>query len=146
MQCYASGEVRCGIVLSVVISICVIELFVILILLVVILSFISLVSRSHFSHMFSLYSHGILGVVFTVHLGHVATAYHLNERGVGRPALTMRHVTRRNYSSHVAMYIRWPCKVNNFWIWMLLSPWFVICATLLRSRLIASAKDTRRHR
>ena len=43
VQCYASGEVRCGIVLSVVISICVIELFVsvfhivVLILLVVIL-------------------------------------------------------------------------------------------------------------
>ena len=45
VQCYASGEVRCGIVLSVVISICVIELsvpvlffhIVVLILLVVIL-------------------------------------------------------------------------------------------------------------
>ena len=36
VQCYASGEVRCGIVVSVVISICVIELSV-LILLVVIL-------------------------------------------------------------------------------------------------------------
>ena len=40
--------------------------FVVLILLVVILyQFIPLFSRSHFSHMFSLYSHGILGVVFT---------------------------------------------------------------------------------
>ena len=43
VQCYASGEVRCGIVLSVVISVCVIELsvpvfhVVVLILLVVIL-------------------------------------------------------------------------------------------------------------
>ena len=45
VQCYASGEVRCGIVLSVVISICVIELsvpvllfhIVVLVLLVVIL-------------------------------------------------------------------------------------------------------------
>ena len=45
VQCYASGEVRCGIVFSVVISICVIELsapvlffhIVVLILLVVIL-------------------------------------------------------------------------------------------------------------
>ena len=36
VQCYASGEVRCGIVLSVVISICVLELCV-LVLLVVIL-------------------------------------------------------------------------------------------------------------
>ena len=40
--------------------------FVVLILLVVILyQFIPLFTRSHFSHMFSLYSHGILGVVFT---------------------------------------------------------------------------------
>ena len=40
--------------------------FVVLILLVVILyQFITLFSRSHFSHMFALYSHGILGVVFT---------------------------------------------------------------------------------
>ena len=31
-------------------------------------AFNSLFSRSHFSHMFSLYFHGILGVVFTVHL------------------------------------------------------------------------------
>ena len=59
VQCYASGEVRCGTVVSVVISICVIELsvpvfhIVVLILLVVVLQlFISLVSRSHFSHTF----------------------------------------------------------------------------------------------
>ena len=40
--------------------------FVVLILLVVILyQFNQLFSRSHFSHMFSLYSHGILDVVFT---------------------------------------------------------------------------------
>ena len=69
---YASGEVRCDIVVSVVISICVIELSVpvfqiaVLILLVVILyQFIPLFSRGHFSHMFSLYSHGILGVELT---------------------------------------------------------------------------------
>ena len=43
VQCYASGEVRCGIVVSVVISICVIELsvsvfhIVVLVLLVVVL-------------------------------------------------------------------------------------------------------------
>ena len=65
VQCHASGEMRCGIVLSVVISICVIELsvpvlffhIVVLILLVVILQlFISLVSRSHFSHVFTVFS------------------------------------------------------------------------------------------
>ena len=65
VQCYASGEVRCGIVLSVVISICVIELcvpvllfhIVVLVLLVVVLNFISLVSRSHFfTHVFTVFS------------------------------------------------------------------------------------------
>ena len=51
-------------------STCTILLFhiVVLILLVVILyQFIQVFTRSHFSHMFSLYSHGILGVVFTQH-------------------------------------------------------------------------------
>ena len=44
--------------------------FVVLILLVVILyQFIQLFSCSHFSHLFSLYSHGILGVVFTQNEG-----------------------------------------------------------------------------
>ena len=74
VQCHASGEVRCSVVISVVIGICLIELsvplvqfyFVVLILLVVILyQFIQLFTRSHFSNMFSLYSLGILGVVFT---------------------------------------------------------------------------------
>ena len=72
VQCYASGEVRCGIVVSVVISILsFLSQFyffhiVVLILLVAMLKlFISLLSRGHFSQMFSQYSHGILGVVFT---------------------------------------------------------------------------------
>ena len=56
VQCYASGEMRCGIVVSVVISICVIELSVPVVHIVVL---ILLVSRSHFSLMVSLYSHGI---------------------------------------------------------------------------------------
>ena len=54
-------------------STCTILLFyiVVLILLVVILyQFIQLFTRSHFSHMFSLYSHGILGVVFTPPVGY----------------------------------------------------------------------------
>ena len=90
MQCYASGEVRCSVVISVVISFCLIELsvpvvqfllfhfFVLILLVVILFQFIPLFSRSHFSHMFSLYSHGILGVVFTnpfscvSHLGKLA--------------------------------------------------------------------------
>ena len=72
---------RCSVVISVVISICLIELslhlynllfhIIVLILLVVILyQFIQLFTRSHFSHMFSLYSQGILGVVFTHPVGY----------------------------------------------------------------------------
>ena len=34
--------------------------------------FIQLFTRSHFSHMFLLYSHGILGVVFTGEEAHLA--------------------------------------------------------------------------
>ena len=77
VQCHASGEVRCSVVISVVIGICLIELSVPPILL-----YVSIVlacrtvtvhptlSRSHFSRMFSLYSHGILGAVFTHTVGY----------------------------------------------------------------------------
>ena len=71
---HATVDVQCVLVIRVVIGVHIVMLsvplvvvhFVVLILLVVILyQFIPLFSRSHFSHMFSLYSHGILGVVFT---------------------------------------------------------------------------------
>ena len=100
VHCYASGEVRCGIVLSVVISIRVIELcvpvfhVVVLILLVVILYFISLVSRSHFSNIFSLYSHGILGVVFTP-----PVSYSRPPSAVNDPTVT-KQVNSENHASN----------------------------------------------
>ena len=64
---HAIVDVLCRPVVNVVIGVHIVVVhFVVLILLVVILyQFISLFSSSHFSHMFSLYSHGILGVVFT---------------------------------------------------------------------------------
>ena len=71
---HAIVDVLCRPVVNVVIGVHIVVLFfphvvvhfVVLILLVVILyQFIPLFSHSHFSHMFSLYSHGILGVVFT---------------------------------------------------------------------------------
>ena len=101
VQCYASGEVRCGVV-SVVISICLIELsvpvllfhIVVLILLVVILQFISLFSRSHFSHLFSLYSHGILGVVLTPPVG-----YSRPPSAVNDPTVTAQ-VNSENHASN----------------------------------------------
>ena len=74
---HAIVDVLCRPVVNVVIGVHIVVLFVplvvahfvVLILLVVILyQFIPLFSRSHFSHMFSLYSHGILGVVFTLQM------------------------------------------------------------------------------
>ena len=71
---HAIVDVLCRPVVNVVIGVHIVVLsvplvvvhFVVLILLVVILyQFIPLFNRSHFSHMCSLYSHGILGVVFT---------------------------------------------------------------------------------
>ena len=83
MQCHASGEARCSVVISVVIGICLIEFsvqvglfyffhFVVLILLVVILcQFIPLFSRGHFSHVFSLFSHNNFrcGFLQSQHIG-----------------------------------------------------------------------------
>ena len=82
-MCSATQAVKCGVASSSPSSIasvslrfrstCTFLLFhiVVLILLVVTLyQFIPLFSRSHFSHMFSLYSHGILGVVFTHPVGY----------------------------------------------------------------------------
>ena len=100
VQCYASGDVRCGIVLSVVISICVIDLsvpvlffhIVVLILLAVILSlFIQLFSRSHFSHMFSLYSLGILGVVLTPPVGYSRPPSAVNDPTVTKQVNSENH-------------------------------------------------------
>ena len=77
---HAIVDVLCRPVVNVVIGVHIVVLFVplvvvvhsvVLILLVVILyQFIPLFSRSHFSHMFSLYSHGILGVVFKPGVGY----------------------------------------------------------------------------
>ena len=76
---YAIVNVLCRPVVNVVIGVHIVVLsvplvvvyFVVLILLVVILyQFIPLFSREHCSHMFSLYSHGILGVVFTPPVGY----------------------------------------------------------------------------
>ena len=76
---HAIVDVLCRSVVNVVIGVHIAALFVplvvvhfvVLILLAVILyQFISLAPRSHFSYMFSLYSHGILGVVFTPPVGY----------------------------------------------------------------------------
>ena len=74
MKRHAIVDVLCRPVVNVVIGVHIVVLcvplvvvhFVVLILLVVMLyQFIPLFSRSHFSHIFSMYSHGISGVVFT---------------------------------------------------------------------------------
>ena len=71
---HAIVEVRCvNVVIGVhivVLSVPLVVVRVVPIFLAVILQFISLASRSHYSQMFSLYSHGILGVVFTPPVGY----------------------------------------------------------------------------
>ena len=70
--------------------------FVVLILLVVILQlFISLVSRSHFSHMFSLYSHGISGVVFTPPVGSSRPPSAVNDPTVTKQVNSENHASKK---------------------------------------------------
>ena len=75
---HAIVDVQCVLVIRVVIGVHIVVLSVPLVvvhvvpifLAVILYQFIQLFSRSHFSHMFSLYSHGILGAVFTPPVGH----------------------------------------------------------------------------
>ena len=124
VQCHASGEVRCSVVISVVISVCLIELsgplrtillfhFVVLILLVVILyQFIQLFTRSHFSHMFSLYSHGTLGVVFTPHVG-----YSRPPSAVDDPTVTKQVNSRKSCLEEVHQLLVYQfAQINQYWV------------------------------
>ena len=94
-MCSATQAVKCGVASSSPSSLasvslsfrstCTILLFhiVVLILLVVILyQFIQLFTRRNFSHLFSLYSHGILGVVFTPPVGYSRPPSAVNDPNV----------------------------------------------------------------
>ena len=59
------------------------------------LQFISLVSRSHFSHMFSLYPHGILGVVFTLLVGYSRPPSAVNDPTVIKQLNSENHASNK---------------------------------------------------
>ena len=79
-MCSATQAVKCGVASSSPSSLASVSLsfrstctillyhiFVLILLVVILYQFIQFFTRSHFPHWFSLYSHGILGVVFTEH-------------------------------------------------------------------------------
>ena len=79
VKCHASGEVVCEVcvvqchaIVAVVIGVHILLslpsynfTFPLYVSILLVVQFIQLFTRGHFSHIFSLYSHGILGVVFT---------------------------------------------------------------------------------
>ena len=110
---HAIVDVLCRPVVNVVIGVHIVVLFVphvvvhfvVLILLVAILyQFIPLFSRSYFSHMFSLYSHGILGVVFTPPVGYSRPPV-VNDPTVTKQLNSGNHASKKcpNY-----LFIRFP--------------------------------------
>ena len=96
-------------------STCTILLFhiVVLILLVVILyQFIQLFTRSHFSHMFSLYSHGILGVVFTHTVG-----YSRPPSAVNDPTVTKQVNSGKSCLEEVSQLLVYQVAlINQYWV------------------------------
>ena len=97
---HAIVEVRC---VNVVIGVHIVALSVPLVvvrvvpifLAVILCQFISLFSRSHFSHMFSLYSHGILGVVFTPPVGHSRPPSAVNDPTVTKQVNSENHASNK---------------------------------------------------
>ena len=124
VQCYASGEVRCSVVMSVVISICLIELSVHLYnfpfphcrpdspCFVILYQFIQLFTRSHFSHMFSLYSHGILGVVFTHPVGYIRPPSAVNDPTVAQQVNSGKSCLEEVFQLLVYLV----ALINQYWV------------------------------
>ena len=122
VQCHASGEVRCSLVISVVISICLIELSVPL-------------EQFYFStlcldcpccdtvsihpiflvaifHMFSLYSHGSLGVVFTP-----PVAYSRPPSVVNDPTVTKQMNSGKSCLAEVSQLLIYQVAlINQYWV------------------------------
>ena len=124
-MCSATQAVKCGVASSSPSSLasvslsfrstCTILLFhiVVLILLVVILyQFIQLFTRSHFSHMFSLYSHGILGVVFTPPVG-----YSRPPSAVNDPTVTKQVNSGKSCLEEVSQLLIYQVAlINQYWV------------------------------
>ena len=75
-------------------------------------SFNSLFSRSHFSHTFSLYSHGILGVVFTHTVGYSGPLSAVNDPTVIKQVNSENHTSNKcpNHFFHQVSLI------NRCWV------------------------------
>ena len=124
-MCSATQAVKCGVASSCPSSLasvslsfrstCTIFLFhiVVLILLVVILyQFIQLYTRSHFSHMFSLYSHGILGVVFTHPVGYSRPPSAVNDPTVTQQVNSGKSCLEEVFQSIVSLV----ALINQYWV------------------------------
>ena len=75
--------------------------------------FMQLFSRNHFSHMFSLYSHGILGVVFTHPVGYSRPPSPVND-----PTVTKQVNSRKSCLEEVSqllIFIKFPL-INQYWV------------------------------
>ena len=118
---HAIVDVLCRPVVNVVIGVDIVVLFVplvvvhfvVLILLVVILyQFIPLFSRGHFSHILSLYSHGILGVVFTHSVG-----YSRPPSAVNDPTVTKHVISGKSCLEEVSQLLIYQVAlINQYWV------------------------------
>ena len=119
---HAIVDVLCRPVVNVVIGVHIVVLFVpplivvhfvVLILLVVILyQLIPLFSRSHFSHMFSLYSHGILGVIFTH-----PVCYSRPPSSVNDPTVTKQVNSGKSCLEEVSQLLVYQVAlINQYWV------------------------------
>ena len=114
VKCHASGEVQCNVVISVVIGICLIVLSVPLIVvhfvvpILILYQFIQLCSRSHSFIYFPLYSHGILGVVFTLPVGYSGPPSAVND-----PTVTKQMNSRKSCLEEVSQLLVYQVALIN---------------------------------
>ena len=79
---------------------------------VILYQFIPLFHRSHFSHMFSLYSHGILGVVFTHPVGYSRPPSAAND-----PTVTKQVNSGKSCLEEVSQLLVYQVAlINQYWV------------------------------
>ena len=124
-MCSATQAVKCGVASSSPSSLASVSLsfrfhsysftfphYVLILLVVTLYQFIQLFSRSHFSHMFSLYSHGILGVVFTPSVG-----YNRPPSAVNDPTVTKQMNSGKSCLEEVSQLLIYQVAlINQYWV------------------------------
>ena len=124
-MCSATQAVKCGVASSSPSSLASVSLsfrstctillfhiFVLILLVVILYQFIQLFTRSHFSHMFSLYSHGILGVVFTHTVGYSRPPSTVND-----PTVTKQVNSRKSCLEEVSQLLVYQVAlINQYWV------------------------------